>query len=290
MLGHDLVAHLLTRPGIEVVAADLPGVDVHVDATAASALSFDLTDRAATLGAVELVAPRWIVHTAAWAAVDACEEDPGRAFTVNSYGTRNLAEAARRVGAHVCYISTDYVFDGTQERPYTEWDTTNPTSVYGRSKLGGERELDPGWTVARTSWLFGLNGPNMVRTVLRLAQGDGRLRFVDDQRGCPTGSEDLAARVADLVLSCTPGVFHVTNQGPTTWFGLARDVLSAAGLDRGRVDPIRTSDYPLPAPRPANSVLDNRALIATGLELLDDWHAPMERLVHHLVGRTGAPV
>lgn len=287
-LGRDLVGHLTGRPGIEVVPADRPGTELP-DVGGAGGLHFDLTDRGATIGAVELVGPRWIVHGAAWAEVDACEGDPDRAFGVNSYGTRNVAEAARRAGAHVCYISTDYVFDGTLQRPYTEWDTTNPVSVYGRSKLGGEQELDPGWTVARTSWLFGAHGSNMVKTVLRMGARPpeaGPLRFVDDQRGCPTGSEDLAARVADLALSCTPGVFHVTNQGPTTWYGLARDVLAAAGLDPGRVVPITTAELdPLPAAaRPANSVLDNRAMASAGMDLLADWHAPMERLVRGMIG------
>ena len=147
--------------------------------------------------------------------------------------------------------------------------------------LGGERELDPSWTVARTSWLFGRHGPNMVKTVLRLGAAGGPLRFVDDQRGCPTGSEDLAGAVAELTLSRAPGVFHVTNQGATTWFGLARDVLAAAGMDPGRVEPIATADLdpPLDAPRPANSVLDNRALRTLGAAALPDWHEPMERLV-----------
>ena len=284
-LGRDMVAHLSARPGLEVVPADRPGTELpSVDGS--GGLLFDLTDRAATHEAVELIAPRWIVHGAAWTEVDACEANPARAFTVNGYGTRNLAEAARGCGAHVCYISTDYVFDGSLARPYTEWDPPNPVSVYGRSKLGGERELEPSWTVVRTSWLFGLHGANMVKTVLRLGAAPGPLRFVDDQRGCPTASEDLAAAVAELTLARSPGVFHVTNQGATTWYGLARDVMAAAGRDPDRVEPIATTDLdpPLLAPRPANSALDNRALAAAGLPLLADWHAPMERLVRGMIG------
>ena len=154
-LGRDLVEHLGTRPGLEVVAVDRTELDI--------------TDRAMTLAAFDAVCPRWVIHTAAWTDVDACEADPDRAFSVNAFGTRNVAEGARLVGAHVCYVSTDYVFDGRSDRPYTEWDRVGPASVYGRSKLGGEGELDPGWAVVRTSWLFGYHGPNMVRTVLRLA-------------------------------------------------------------------------------------------------------------------------
>ena len=110
--------------------------------------------------------PDVVIHTAAWTAVDACEGDPDRAFAVNALGTRHVAEAARRVGAHVVYVSTDYVFDGTSPRPYVEWDPTNPMSVYGRTKLGGEREPDPASTIVRTSWVCGAHGANMVRTVL----------------------------------------------------------------------------------------------------------------------------
>ena len=273
-LGRDLVEHLSGRPGLEVVAADHAALDV--------------TSRAVTLSVIDEIRPRWIVHTAAWTAVDDCEADTERAFLVNAYGTRNVAEAARTTGAHLCCISTDYVFDGTLERPYTEWDTTGPRSVYGRSKLGGEQEAGPAATVVRTSWLFGAHGPNMVRTVVGLArraeESGSTLRFVDDQRGCPTSCEDLAPTVAELALARAPGVFHVTNQGPTSWYGLARDVVAAAGLDPAMVEPIGTAqlDPPRPAPRPANSVLDNVALRAAGLPLLPDWHEPMERLVKRL--------
>lgn len=270
-LGTDLVDHLAGRPGIEVVGVDHATLDV--------------TNRAAVLTAVEQIGPRWIVHAAAWTAVDPCESDPDRAFAVNAYGVRTVAEAARLTGAHLTVISTDYVFDGTLDRPYDEWDRPNPLSVYGRSKLGGEHEAGPGATVVRTSWLFGAHGPNMVRTVVALA---GRasaagtpLRFVDDQRGCPTGCDDLAATVADLTLSRCPGIFHVTNTGPTSWYGLARDVAAAAGFDPGLIEPITTAelDPPRPAPRPANSVLDGRALRVLGAAALPDWHEPMERLV-----------
>jgi len=271
MLGRDVVAHLEGRPGLEVI-----GVDSH---------DFDITQRELVLEAVTNIAPCWIIHGAALTAVEACETEPERAFAVNAYGTRNLAEAARRVGAHVAYVSTDYVFDGKLKRPYTEWDAVGPRSVYGLSKLGGERAMDPEWTIVRTAWLFGQHGPNMVRTVLRLAReatgSRRRLPFVDDQNGCPTASSDLAPVLADLALSRVPGVFHVTNQGPTTWFGLARAVVEQAGLDPSLVEPISTAqlDPPLLAPRPANSVLDNLALRLSGRPLLADWHEPAARLI-----------
>jgi dTDP-4-dehydrorhamnose reductase len=194
------------------------------------------------------------------------------------------------VGAHILYVSTDYVFDGTLDRPYVEWDATNPQSVYGRSKLGGEYEVAAvsggDATVVRTAWVSGAHGANMVKTVLRLAAGpgDGPLRFVDDQHGTPTFTADLASAIVGLALDRRPGTFHVTNQGETSWFGFARATLAAAGLDPERVEPIATGDLdpPRPAPRPANSRLDNAALRLSGLALLPEWTESLNRLVEVL--------
>ncbi|MDQ1374541.1 MAG: dTDP-4-dehydrorhamnose reductase [Actinomycetota bacterium] len=267
-LGHDLIDAF---EGHEVVACDHARLDV--------------ADRDAVLQLITSVQPDVVVHAGAWTAVDACESDPDRALQVNALGTRHVAEAARITGARVLYVSTDYVFDGKATRPYTEWDTPNPLSVYGRSKLGGERELDPGSTVVRTSWVCGRHGGNMVKTVLRLDQERDELAFVDDQFGYPTFTADLAAMIRHLVVARLPGLFHVTNQGQTTWFQFARDVLSAAGRDPEKVRPIATVDLdpPRPAPRPANSVLDNAALRLQGVPLLPDHHDPLERLVKELL-------
>ena len=201
----------------------------------------DISDRDAVLAAIGTVEPDVVIHPAAWTAVDACESDPDRAYRVNCLGTRYVAEAARPVGAHLCYLSTDYVFDGTSPRPYVEWDDPNPLSVYGRSKLGGERELDPGHTIVRTAWVNGRTGANMVKTVLRLAAEGGRLRFVDDQRGSPTSAADLAARrggplarQARRHLPCDqPGLDHLVRLRPPR--GRPRRLRSGTGradLDR----------------------------------------------------------
>ncbi|HWC39456.1 MAG TPA: dTDP-4-dehydrorhamnose reductase [Acidimicrobiales bacterium] len=272
-LGRDLVEDFAANGGgkaHEVVAADRARLDV--------------TDRDAVLQAMGAFRPDVVVHAAAWTAVDACEADPDRAMAVNALGTRHVAEGARLVGAHVCYLSTDYVFDGRASRPYTEWDEPNPLSVYGRTKLAGERELAPRHAVVRTSWVCGHHGSNIVHTVLRLAAEGGTLRFVDDQIGCPTFTFDLAPAVRSLALSRRPGVYHVTNQGPTTWFGFARAIVAAAGHDADRVEAVRTEDLrpPRPAPRPANSVLDNAAMRLSGLPLLPAWQDSLERLVKEL--------
>ena len=179
-----------------------------------------------------------MIHCAAWTAVDACESDPERAEAINGLAVRWVAEACDEVGAHLVHISTDYVFDGRLNRPYHEFDRPNPLGVYGSSKLAGEREalvLGGSATVVRTSWVCGEHGSNMVGTILRLlADGDdtpGRLAFVDDQRGCPTFTADLAPMLRRLALERRGGVHHVTNQGAVTWFEFAQAVADAAGRD-----------------------------------------------------------
>lgn len=244
-----------------------------------------LADREQILQVVTTTEPDAIVHAGAWTAVDDCESDPDKAFRSNALASRHVAEGARLVGAHVLYVSTDYVFDGTATTPYTEWDEPNPQSVYGRSKLAGEREVLsqlPSAAVVRTGWVCGVHGNNMVKTILRLASAHDRLTFVDDQHGCPTFTEDIAHMIRRLVVSRLPGVFHVTNQGPTTWFDFARAVLAASGQNPERVSPVSTAEFPRPAPRPAFSVLDNAALRLQGIPLLDDWRVPLERTVKEL--------
>ncbi len=270
----------VTKGSFEVLSTDIDTLDV--------------VNRTAVVDAVEGFRPHIVLHGGAYTAVDACESDPDTAFGVNAIGTRNIAEAAVGVGAHLVYISTDYVFDGTLDRPYVEWDQPNPRSVYGRSKLGGELEVHaaagPSATVVRTAWVSGAHGSNMVKTVLRLAAADphGPLRFVDDQHGCPTFTSDLSRAVVRLALDRRPGTFHVTNQGETTWFGFARATLAAAGYDPDRVEPIATSalDPPRPAPRPANSRLDNAALRLSGIPLLPHWTESLARLVGFLAPAT----
>jgi dTDP-4-dehydrorhamnose reductase len=260
----------------------VPGLDYEVLATDIGNMRVD--DRDAVLHHFHAFRPDVVLHGGAITAVEACETEVDLAYAVNAVGTRNVAEASTAVGAHLVYVSTDYVFDGTSARPYREWDAPNPQSVYGASKLAGERECPPGSTIVRTSWVCGAHGANMVKTALRLAEGDGILSFVDDQQGSPTFTADLAAALVTLGTDKRPGTFHVTNSGATTWWGLVRAVLSAVGADPERVQPIRTADLdpPLLAPRPANSVLDNMALRLCGLPALPDWQDGLIRLVRAL--------
>jgi dTDP-4-dehydrorhamnose reductase len=269
------------------LAAAFEAAGPHHRVTAAGREALDVSRRDAVLQAMAVLEPDLVVHAGAWTAVDACEADPERAFLVNALGARNVAEGARRQDAHLVHVSTDYVFDGHSTRPYREWDEPHPLSVYGRSKLGGEREvasLLPGAAIVRTSWVCGARGANMLKTILRLSAERPRLEFVDDQRGCPTFTEDLAAMIVRLAVARLPGLFHVTNQGPTTWYQFARAVVAAAGRDPSMVHPVTTAELepPRPAPRPANSVLDNAALRMHGIPLLADFHEPLERVVKQL--------
>ena len=269
-LGHDLV-RVAAAAGDDVVGADHAALDV--------------TDRDAVLGAITTWRPEVVVHAAAWTAVDACEGDPERAFATNALAVRWVVEGCARVGAHLVHVSTDYVFDGTLDRPYHEWDRPNPQSVYGASKLAGEIEalaLGPDAAVVRTSWLCGAHGSNVVEKVLGAAghSPDG-LAFVDDQRGCPTFTADLAPVLRRLALDRRSGLHHVTNQGVVTWFEFAREILAAGGHDPDLVRPITTAelDPPRPAPRPANSALDNAVLRAAGIPLLRDFREPLAELI-----------
>jgi len=269
-LGTEVMGLLGASDHHEVLGLDLP--------------DHDLTDRDHVLGVLASFEPDLVLHGAAFTAVDVCEEQVETAYRVNCAATRFVADGARRVGAHVVYVSTDYVFDGTKSTPYVEWDRPNPQSVYGRSKLGGESEIDPGWTIARTSWVCGRHGNNMVKTLLRLADERDTLSFVDDQIGHPTFAQDLAAMVVKLGLERVPGVFHTTNQGAVSWYGFARAVFAAAGHDPDRISPITTAelDPPRPAPRPANSVLDNLAWRLHGFVPSRDFHEPLDEVVASL--------
>jgi dTDP-4-dehydrorhamnose reductase len=268
-LGRDLADHC-EATGDEVTAFDRGALDVG--------------DRDQVLAAVMSSRPDVVVNAAAWTAVDACESDPDRAYRVNALAVRWLREACERGGAHLVHVSTDYVFDGSLDRPYHEWDTPNPQSAYGASKLAGEREVRSSDTVVRTSWVCGEHGNNMVKTVLRLLETHDSLSFVDDQVGCPTFCADLAVTLRQLAVGRRSGIHHVTNQGAVSWYEFVGDIVVASGRDRDIVKPIATADLhpPRPAPRPANSVLDNAVLRLTDLPLLRHYSEPLSELVHRI--------
>ena len=244
----------------------------------------DVGDPRAVSQAVEAHRPDVVVNAAAWTAVDACEGDPERAFRDNADAVRWLRAACDGAGAHLVQMSTDYVFDGTLDRPYREDDDPNPLSVYGKSKLEGELAAGDAATIVRTSWLCGASGGNMVKTVLRMLASGAPMTFVTDQRGCPTFTADLVVPVRELAVQRRPGVFHVTNQRAVSWFEFVREIVDAAGGAPGMVRPITAAELvpPRPAPRPANSVLANDAMRAAGVPLLRDHREPLRELVAEL--------
>ena len=268
-LGVELVQHCIEM-GDDVVAVDRSDVDI-TDAAAADALFAEHR-------------PDAVINAAAYTAVDACETNVDIAQAVNGTAVGIVRAACEEFGAHLVQVSTDYVFDGTLDRPYVETDETNPQSVYGRTKLAGEIAAGSAASIARTSWVCGEYGNNMVKLILRLAAGDTPLVFVDDQRGHPTFTADLAPALRTVAIERRAGIFHLTNGGAVSWFEFVGDILETAGYDRARVSPIATADLdpPRPAPRPANSVLDNAAWKAAGKEPLRDFRKPLAELVARL--------
>ena len=267
-LGHELVRASIAS-GHEVVAT--------------SHQTLDITDESAVVLAIRTARPDVVIHAAAWTAVDACESDPEKALLVNGTATKYVADAAHAVGAHVVYISTDYVFDGNKNSPYEEDDAPNPQSVYGSSKLAGERALGATDAIVRIAWVCGFYGANMVKTILRLAE-QPQLKFVDDQIGNPTFADDAAAMIVRLAAEKRSGTWHVTNQGDVSWYEFAREVLIAGGFDPDKVAPIKTHELqpPRPAKRPHNSVLNNGSLKNAKIDLLPDFRIPLKRLVSQL--------
>jgi len=225
--------------------------------------------------------PDWIVLAAAYTDVDGCESHPELAFAVNRDGAVHVGRAARQAGAKLLFISSDYVFDGRKTSSYETEDQRNPQSVYGRTKAEAEQELlqvFPDCCIARTSWLFGVGGKCFPDTILKLAANRPVLDVVNDQRGCPTYTVDLARGIIALCRKDASGIVHVTNAGNCTWFEFAREVLGAAGL-RNEVRPVTSREFVRPATRPANSVLSATSLHRCGIEL-PEWQDALQQYLH----------
>ena len=254
MLAHDLIP-IASGRGHSVIALDRAALDV--------------TDESAVFHAIEAAAPDVILHCAAYTRVDDAESDPVTADRVNGVATQHVARAAAARGALLVYPSTDYVFDGTATAPYAESARTSPVNAYGRSKLLGERAAADSarHLIVRTSWLYGANGRNFVATMLQKARAGSPLRVVDDQRGSPTWTEDLARMILALVENDAPdGVYHAANAGDTTWYDFARAIFEIAGLSPD-IAPVGSAGFPQKARRPAYSVLDcSRAYAMAGVQ------------------------
>lgn len=267
-LGSALMAVLQRGGDHEVLGVDYPDIDI--------------ADSASVSAAVAAAAPDVVVNCAAYTAVDAAEEDEDRALAINGLGPRLLAEQCRDRGAWLVHISTDYVFDGTATEPYAEDAEPSPASAYGRTKLAGDRAvqeiLPDSHYLIRTAWLYGLQGSNFVKTMLRLERDRETVSVVTDQVGQPTYASDLAEQIR-LVIERrpAPGTYHGTNSGDVSWFGFTREIFRLAGADPERVLPTTSAEFVRPAPRPAYSVLGHDRWIEQGLPEMRPWRAALDQ-------------
>ncbi|MGW0756314.1 dTDP-4-dehydrorhamnose reductase [Streptomyces sp. NPDC002814] len=269
MLAQDVLGRL-AEAGERVVALDRAALD--------------LTDRVAVQQALELHRPAVVVNCAAWTAVDDAETREAEALAINGDGPAHLAAACASTGTVLLHVSTDYVFAGDAGEPYAEDAPTAPRSAYGRTKLAGEqavlKTLPEHGYVVRTAWLYGTGGPNFVRTMIRLAGERETLDVVNDQRGQPTWSADLAGLLlalgrGALAGTAPAGVYHGTSSGETTWYGFTREIFRLLGTDPDRVRPTTSEAFVRPAPRPAYSVLGHDRFRAAGIEPPRDWRTAL---------------
>ena len=271
--------------GRDVVAV-LGGVGEQV--SAATREDLDITDATAVDAAVR--GQDLVVNCAGWTAVDAAEADEAAAFAANAVGAGLLARAARRHGARLVHVSTDYVFDGTAREPYPEDHPLAPVSAYGRSKAAGEwavrAEHPDGHLVLRTAWLYGAGGACFPKTIAALAEERGSVDVVTDQVGQPTWSRDVAELVHRMVVQGVPaGIYHAASAGQASWFQLAQEVVRAVGLDAGIVHPTTTDRSARRAPRPSYSVLGGRALAAAGVAGIGPWRERWARAAEDVLGQ-----
>ena len=269
-LGTELVDLYAGRDGDEVLGVDLPNVDI--------------TDPESVAAAFASFPPDVVINCAAWTAVDAAEENEDAAFVVNADGPRVLAHASRDAGAWLVQISTDYVFSGDATSPYAEDAEPDPRSAYGRTKLAGERavqqELPDAHYIVRTAWLYGHEGSNFVKTMLRLEAAHDTVDVVDDQVGQPTYAADLAAQIAALVdVRPAAGIFHGTNSGTVSWNGFTREIFRLMGADPERVRAVTSEQFVRPAPRPAYSVLGHARWADIGLVPMRDWRSAIAEAI-----------
>ena len=263
-LGHDIVKELINRGYTNYIAPTVKEMDI--------------TDKIVVENIMSSYKPDVIFHCAAYTAVDKAEENKEICYNVNVNGTKNIVEAAKKNGAKVVYISTDYVFDGSKVDIYVEEDKTNPINYYGYTKLCGEKlveELDK-YLIVRISWAFGINGNNFIKTMLNLSETKNKLSVVSDQIGSPTYTEDLSKLLIDMVERNKTGLFNATNQGYCSWYEFAKYIFEINNKDV-IVDPILTKDYKTIAKRPLNSRLSKDKLELEGLNRLPDWKDATKR-------------
>lgn len=228
--------------------------------------------------------PDIVINTAAYTNVDACEENKDIAYKVNSIGARNIAMACEEVGGKLIHISTDYVFEGNGEEPYREYDLINPQSVYGKTKYIGEeyvKQFCSRYFIVRTAWLYGYNGNNFVKTIMRIANENLEIKVVNDQIGNPTNAEDLAHHILKLVFTEEYGVYHCTGEGECSWYDFACKIVEYAGIEC-KVNPCTTEEFPRPAKRPSYSSLDNMMLRCTIGNEMRNWEDALKGFIESI--------
>ncbi len=269
-LGYDVVKECEKR-GIAAV-----GVDVE---------EMDITDAAACRKVITESGADAVIHCAAYTAVDAAEDNVDLCRKVNAGGTRNIAEVCRKLDIKMMYFSTDYVFNGEGTRPWEPDDSREPLNVYGQTKYEGElavEELLEKYFIVRIAWVFGVNGKNFIKTMLRLGKERGAVSVVDDQIGSPTYTYDLARLVVDMIQTDKYGIYHATNEGLCSWYEFACQIFKAAGMDQVKVTPVDSTAFPAKAKRPHNSRMDKSKLSANGFEPLPSWEDALERYLKEI--------
>ena len=268
-LGYDVVNELKKRGHTPI------GVDVE---------EMDITDASAVEKEIKKEPLDAVIHCAAYTAVDAAEDNRELCMRVNAEGTRNIARVCRELDLKMVYISTDYVFDGEGERPWEPDDPREPLNVYGESKYQGELAVEEyldKYFIVRIAWVFGVNGKNFIKTMLRLAKDHKEINVVNDQTGSPTYTYDLAVLLADMVETEKYGRYHATNEGLCTWYEFAKEIFAQAGVDV-KVNPVSSEEFPAKARRPHNSRMDKSRLTQNGFKLLPSWQDALKRYLEVL--------
>ena len=269
-LGYDVVRELQKR-GHEAVGVDIDEMDI--------------TDAAAVERVMTEVQPDAVIHCSAYTAVDRAEEDIEICRRVNVDGTENIAKICKKMGCKMLYLSTDYIFSGDGERPWEPDDEASPLNAYGQSKYDGELALKKyveKYFIVRISWVFGINGNNFIKTMLRLGRENGAVKVVDDQIGSPTYTYDLARLLVDMIESDRYGAYHATNEGICSWYEFAKEIFRAAGMDNVSVTPVKSGEFPVKAKRPKNSRMSKEKLVTNGFSLLPAWQDAVARYIKEL--------
>jgi len=265
-LGRAINRYYVNNDNVEIVNTDVSELDI--------------TDIDQVMAMIDEVKPDAVINCAAHTGVDACESDVQNAYRINAIGPRNLSIAAAKVGAKIVHISTDYVFDGRADKPYTEFDATNPQGIYGKTKLAGEefvKQFADQYFMLRTAWLYG-DGKNFVKTMLRLAETNNKVAVVGDQFGTPTSTKELVKAIDALLPTHNYGLFHATCEGSCSWAEFAKEIFRLSGKDV-EVRAITTAEYPTPVARPAYSVLDNTMLRMTSDFVFSNWEDAIKEYV-----------